>query len=483
MNYRMIINMLGKILLIMAALMIPSIIIAIFGNEEDALAMLYSALITGGIGLLMLLIKPKSTVIYAKEGFVTVALSWVLMSMLGALPFVFGGICTSYIDAVFETASGFTTTGASILSNMETIPKGIGFWRIFIIFIGGMGVLVFVMAVLPLSKERSMHIMRAEVPGPSVGKLVSKAKNTALILYSIYLVLMVVQAILLLFGGMDAYEAFTTAMSTAGTGGFCVTNQGLAGESQYCQTVCTVFMLIFAINFNMYFYVLVGKFGRAVKNEELRWFFGIYVAAVIIIAVDTVKLYSSFGEALHHAAFNAASVYSTTGFASFDFDKWSPLSKCIILLLMICGGCAGSTAGGIKTSRVIILIKNFGNELRRLVHPKYVQTLTLDCKAVDTRLVRAVQVFFSTMIGILLISVLLISANGYDFETNISAVFACLFNVGPGFAKVGPMCNFSHLSDVSKIVLTLDMLIGRLEIWPMLMLFTPATWRRRAGFR
>lgn len=483
MNYRMVLNMLGKILLTVAALMLLPLIIAVARHEREFIAFIYSILVTGGIGTACSLVKPKSTVIYAKEGFTTVALAWVLMSVLGSLPFLFSGTCKSIIDAVFETASGLTTTGATILSEIESLPHGIGFWRVFIIFIGGMGVLVFVMAILPLSKERSMHIMRAEVPGPVVGKLVSKARISAIILYSIYIALMLLQAILLLFGGMTPYAAFTTALSTAGTGGFCVTNAGLIAESYYCQTVCTVFMLVFAINFNLYFYLLLRKFGQVVKNEELHWFFAIYVIAVAIISIDTAKLYPSFGLSVHHAAFNAASVYSTTGFASFDFNTWPPLSKCVLLLLMACGGCAGSTAGGIKTSRIVILLKNFSNELRRLIHPKYVQTLSIDKHPVDPRLVSAVQVFFSAMMGILFVSILLISINGYDFETNISSVFACLFNVGPGLALAGPTSNFGFFSDFSKVVLTIDMLIGRLEIWPMLLLFVPSTWRRRAGYR
>lgn len=467
----------------MAALMLPSLLIAIFGGEGDVFAMLYSMAITAGSGGLMQLVKPKNTAFFAKEGFVLVALAWVSMSLLGALPFMFSGAFTNYIDAVFETTSGFTTTGATVLGDIDGLPHGLGFWRCFIIFIGGMGVLVFVMAVLPLAKERSMHIMRAEVPGPSVGKLVAKAKNTALILYAIYLTLMLIETVLLLFGGMSAYKAITTAMSTAGTGGFMVTNLGLIGESAYCQTVCTVFMIVFAVNFNLYFYILIRKLGLVVKNEELRWFFFIYFIAVAIIVLNTSNMYKNLGEAIHHAAFNAASIYSTTGFASLDFDKWPSLSKSVLLLLMLCGGCAGSTAGGIKTSRVMILTKNIRNEMRRLAHPKYVQTLKVDGRPVEDSVVRAVQVYFFAIIALVFASVLLVSINGYDLTTNISAVFACIFNVGPGFNAVGPLCSYADMSNLSKLVLTLDMLIGRLEIWPMLMLFVPSTWRRRAGFR
>lgn len=480
----MVINMLGKILLIMAALMIPPAIIALITRGGDFPAMLFSTLITGAVGGLMLLVKPKNNAFFAKEGFVVVALAWVMMSVLGALPFLFGGVFTSFLDAVFETASGFTTTGATVIAgDVGALPHGIGFWRCFIIFIGGMGVLVFVMAVLPLSKERSMHIMRAEVPGPSVSKLVAKAKNTAIILYGIYFALMLVESVFLLAGGMGAYEAVTTAMSTAGTGGFAVMSEGLAGESAYCQTVCTVFMLIFAVNFNIYFYILIRRMGLAVKNEEIRWFLGIYAVAVVLITINIFNRYASFGEALHHAAFNAASIYSTTGFASADFDSWPTFSKCILLMLMVCGGCAGSTAGGIKTSRVMIIVKNWWNEMRKLAHPKYVQTLKVDGKPVLDSVVRAVLVYFAAIMIIIFVSMLVVSINGYDLETTVSSVFACIFNVGPGFGAVGPMCNFSHMSDLSKAVLALDMLIGRLEIWPMLILLSPSTWKRRAAFR
>ncbi len=479
----MVFNMLGKIVLSAAALMLLPVIISACSGASDLFALLLSALITAGIGGLLLLIKPKSNAIYAKEGFVIVALSWLAMSLLGALPFLLGGIFPSYLDCVFETASGFTTTGATVCTAISAIPHGIGFWRCLIIFVGGMGVLVFVMAVMPLSKERSMHIMRAEVPGPSVGKLVAKAKNTALILYAIYFCLMVIEAIFLLFGGMSAYEAFTTAMSTAGTGGFMVLDEGMIGLSPYLQTVATVFMLIFAVNFNLYFYIILRKLGVVVKNEELHWFLGIFVICITLITFNIRHLYGSLGEALHHAAFNGASIYSTTGFASFDFDKWPTLSKCILLLMMLLGGCAGSTAGGIKTSRFIILVKNGWNELRRLAHPKYVHALRLDNKPVPETVVRSVLVYFSVIIALVFASVLLVSFDGYSFEATVSSVFACIFNVGPGFSAVGPVENYAHFSDFSKIVLTLDMLIGRLEIWPMLLLFSPSTWRKRSMYR
>ena len=339
------------------------------------------------------------------------------------------------------------------------------------------------MAVLPLSKERSMYLMRAEVPGPSVGKLVAKAKDTALILYSIYFALMVLMAVMLLFGGMNVYEAFTTALSTAGTGGFMVYDAGFIGLSPYLQTVTTVFMLLFAVNFNLYYYILMRRIGDVTHNEELRWFLGIFFAAVLTMTVANIGQFGSFGESLHHTAFNAASVYSTTGFASVDFDKWPTISKCIMLLLMVCGGCTGSTAGGIKTSRVAILVKNAFNELRRFAHPKYVRSLKLDGKVVSEPVVRSVTVYFSVIIGIIIVSIILVSANGFDFESSLSAVFACIFNIGPGFHAFGPTASFAPLSNFSKLVLTFDMLAGRLELWPLLLLFVPSTWKKRAVYK
>lgn len=484
MNFRLVLNMLGKILLIMAALMLLPAVVSVCSGGTDLLAILASAAITAAVGGGMLLLKPKDTTFFAKEGFVVVALAWVVMSLLGALPFMFGGVFTNYMDAVFETASGFTTTGATVLSGgISAIPHGIGFWRCFIIFIGGMGVLVFVMAVLPLSKERSMYLMRAEVPGPSVGKLVAKAKDTALILYSIYFALMVLMAVMLLFGGMNVYEAFTTALSTAGTGGFMVYDAGFIGLSPYLQTVTTVFMLLFAVNFNLYYYILMRRIGDVTHNEELRWFLGIFFAAVLTMTVANIGQFGSFGESLHHTAFNAASVYSTTGFASVDFDKWPTISKCVMLLLMVCGGCTGSTAGGIKTSRVAILVKNAFNELRRFAHPKYVRSLKLDGKVVSEPVVRSVTVYFSVIIGIIIVSIILVSANGFDFESSLSAVFACIFNIGPGFHAFGPTASFAPLSNFSKLVLTFDMLAGRLELWPLLLLFVPSTWKKRAVYK
>ena len=470
--------MLGKILLIMAALMLLPAVVSVCSGGTDLLAILASAAITAAVGGGMLLVKPKDTTFFAKEGFVVVALAWVVMSLLGALPFMFGGVFTNYMDAVFETASGFTTTGATVLSGgISAIPHGIGFWRCFIIFIGGMGVLVFVMAVLPLSKERSMYLMRAEVPGPSVGKLVAKAKDTALILYSIYFALMVLMAVMLLFGGMNVYEAFTTALSTAGTGGFMVYDAGFIGLSPYLQTVTTVFMLLFAVNFNLYYYILMRRIGDVTHNEELRWFLGIIAFAVLTIAVDIRNLYGGVGHALRYSFFQVTSIISTTGFATADFNLWPEYSKFLLVLLMFVGGCAGSTAGGLKVSRVMLLFKSCMIEVKKMLRPRCIEEVRLDGKPVDGQTVYNALTYFTFYIIILLIAGLIVSLDGLDFTTNFTAALSCLSNVGPGLSLVGPTGSFAIFSPLSKIVLMICMLLGRLEIFPLLLLFVPFTWR------
>lgn len=479
MNYRMIINMLGKILLAYAALMLPALAVSLIYAQGDATAFLLSMAAAGLAGAGLLLIKPRRRDIYAREGFALVALTWMLMGVFGALPFIFSGALTNPLDAIFETVSGLTTTGASTVRDVEALPMGLGFWRCFIIFIGGMGVLVFVLAIMPLAKERSMHIMRAEVPGPSVGKLVSKTKNTAIILYSIYIGLTLLQTALLMAGGMPAYDAITTAFSVAGTGGFSIKNASMGAYSDYCQTVCTVFMLLFAMNFNLYYFILIRKFRIAAKSEELRWFVLIYAAGVAMIVLNIMSLYDSFGEALHDAAFQSASIYSTTGLTTTNFDEWPTFSKSVLLMLMMLGGCAGSTAGGIKTSRTIILFKSTVHEVRRLIHPRSVSAIRLEGRPVDDSMIKATQIYMSTLIGIIAVSILLVSIEGKDFMTCFSGVWACIFNIGPGFNAVGAARNYADLSGLSKLVLIFDMLLGRLEIWPLLTVFAPGAWRRR----
>ena len=483
MNFRMIGQVVGRVLCIEAALMLLPMIAAVI-YDESPVPFLITIGITGGIGLVMWRVRAKSGGITARDGFLIVGLSWIAMSLLGAIPFVLTGDIPNYIDALFETISGLTTTGASVVTSPESMTRGGMFWRLFTHWIGGMGILVFVLAVLPMSGNRSMHIMRAEVPGPTVGKLVPRIRKTASILYLLYIALTLVETVLLIAGGMSFYDALLHSFATAGTGGLSTRALSIGYyNSAYIDIVVGVFMILFGANFSLYYLILLGNIRTALRNEELRWFLGIFFAAVLTMTVANIGQFGSFGESLHHTAFNAASVYSTTGFASVDFDKWPTISKCIMLLLMFCGGCTGSTAGGIKTSRVAILVKNAFNELRRFAHPKYVRSLKLDGKVVSEPVVRSVTVYFSVIIGIIIVSIILVSANGFDFESSLSAVFACIFNIGPGFHAFGPTASFTPLSNFSKLVLTFDMLAGRLELWPLLLLFVPSTWKKRAVYK
>ncbi|MBQ3132328.1 MAG: TrkH family potassium uptake protein [Clostridia bacterium] len=479
MNYRMISRMLGMALLTEAVLMIPSLIIALYHGES---ILGFSAAIGCmlALGLAGLSRKPESHDIYAREGFVTVSLCWIVLSALGALPFYIEGITPTYVDALFETVSGFTTTGASILPAVEGLPYGILFWRSFTHWIGGMGVLVFMMAVLPLADNRSMHIMRAEVPGPVVGKLVPRAKDSALILYGIYVALTIIEVIFLLFGGMPLFDAFVHAMGTAGTGGFGIKNNSIAYyNSAYIDVVISVFMLLFSINFNLYFFVLLGNIRAVAKNEELRWFLCIVGAAVLAIALNIRDLYGSFGEAVRYSLFQVGTVVSTTGYSTADFNQWPELSRALLVGLMLMGACAGSTGGGMKVSRIMILIKSASCEIRRMMHPRSVNLVKLEGKSVSDEVVRNTLIFFVMYMFLIVVSTVLVACfDECSFTTNLTSVIACISNIGPGLEAVGPMGNFGFFSPISKIVLTLNMLIGRLEIFPMIMLFHANTWKR-----
>ena len=424
-------------------------------------------------------VKPYSDVIYAKDGFVVVSLGWVLMSMIGALPFVLSGDIPHYIDALFETVSGFTTTGASILEDVEGLSRGCMFWRSFTHWIGGMGVLVFIMAVLPMSGEHSMHIMRAEVPGPTVGKLVPRVRQTAKILYLIYIAMTLLEMLLLLLGGMDFYDALLHAFATAGTGGFSTRAASIAAfDSLYLEMVIAVFMVLFGVNFNLYFLLLIGRWKDALKSEELHWYLGIIVASVMAIALGIGKMYGGLATGLRHAFFYVASITSSTGFGTVDFVTWPEYCKWIIVMLMFCGACAGSTGGGIKTSRVIILFKNVACEIRQMIHPRTVTRVQLDGKRVDADGLKAVSTFFTSFMLLLITGSFLVSLDGYDMATNFSAVLSSLSNIGPGMSLIGPTGNYNIFSYGSKLVLTVMMLIGRLEIFPILILFSPSTWKK-----
>lgn len=457
-------------------LLIPLITAALYG-ESCITAILLSIAVCLAVGGLLILKKPKNTELYSREGFVIVSMSWIVLSLFGALPFFFSGAIPNFIDALFETVSGFTTTGASILSEVESMPKAMLMWRSFTHWVGGMGVLVFIMAFIPLSGGQNIHIMKAESPGPSVSKLVPRVKTTALILYSIYFVLTLTEFVLLLFGGMTVFEALNTALATAGTGGFGIKNDSLGGYSPYIQIVVTVFMVMFAINFSSYYFIISGKLKEAF-NKEVRVFLTIVLSAIAIITFNVRGLFDSIGEALRHVSFTVASIISTTGFSTVDFDLWPELSKTIIVLLMLVGGCAGSTGGGIKVTRIIILVKGLAKELEVMIHPKQLKKITVDSKPIEHEIVRSVNSYMVCYVLLFMASALIISVDGHDLITNFTAVSAAVNNIGPGLELVGPTQNFSFFSPLSKLVLIFDMLAGRLELFPMLLLFSRATWKK-----
>ena len=481
MNYSMIKYTLGWLLMFMGVFFTVPLITAAIYWEPAFFSFLIMIAISVGLGLLMTLKKPKNSTLYAKEGFVIVSASWILLSLFGALAFVLSGATTNFVDALFESASGFTTTGASIFGDVESLPRSVLMWRSFSHWIGGMGVLVFIMAFLPLSGGQNMHIMRAESPGPEVSKLVPRVKKTALILYVIYFMLTFIMFALLLFFDMDVFEAINTAFSTAGTGGFGFRNDSCASFTAAQQIVITVFMLLFSINFNSYYLVLRLKFKDAL-NSEVRAFLLIVSVAVGIITADLwINLTTEFDsvwEALRHAAFTVSSLISTTGFSTVDFNLWPALSQTMLVIVMFIGACAGSTGGGIKVSRILILFKGMSRELRTIVHPRQVKKITIDGKPVDREVTRSVNAYITTFVVVFTLSLLAISFEEKDLITNFTAVTATINNVGPGLGGVGPTSNFADFTAFSKLVFTFDMLAGRLELFPMLILFSPSTYKR-----
>ncbi len=484
MNKKMIFYMLGKIIQLEAALMVPAIVCAfVYGETKIVLSFAVTMLFALVAGFfLTFTANPKDKTIFAKEGFVIVALAWIVMSAVGALPFVISGEIPSYVDAFFETVSGFTTTGSSILTNVEIMSKGLLFWRSFTHWVGGMGVLVLVMAILPSETGRTIHIIRAEMPGPVIGKLVPKVRSTAKILYLIYMVISAVEVVFLLFGGMSLFESLVHMFGTAGTGGFGIKADSIGGYSPYLQWVITVFMLIFGVNFNIYYFILAKKFKAAIKSEEL-WF---YIIAVVtcssVIAVNifnNVSQMNTVAESIRHAAFQVASIVTTTGYATVDFNLWPGLSKTLILALIFMGSCAGSTAGGFKISRIIMLFKSIKANLRHSLHPRSVDAVRFEGKNLDIETVSSVKSYLVIYIFCFVIILLLISFNGFSIETNFSAAATCFNNVGPGFDMIGPVGSFADFSSFSKLVLSAAMLLGRLEIYPMLLLFSPSIWIKR----
>lgn len=476
MNYRVISYILGWVLAIEGLFLAVSAAVGGMYGERAALSFLYAALICAALGLPAILKKPRRMAFFMKEGFVTVALCWIVLSIFGALPFVFSGEIPRFTDALFETVSGFTTTGASVVPDVEVLSHCTLFWRSFTHWIGGMGVLVFLLAILPLAGGSQMYLMQAESPGPSVGKLVPKTRHTALILYALYILLSIVEFILLLGGGMTVFDAVTTTFGTAGTGGFGIRNSSIADFSPYVQWVVAVFMMLFGINFNLYFLVLIGRGRQALKSEELRTYLGVIAAATLLIVLNTRAAGVRLSETVRHAFFQVSSIITTTGFATCDFDLWPSLSKCVLVLLMLIGACAGSTGGGIKISRVLILIKRAGEELHKFIFPNSVTKIRLEKKILDREVVHTTSAFLIVYVFIFAISTLLVSAEGHDLETCFTAVAATFNNIGPGLSVVGPTRNFGFFSDFTKYVLIFDMLAGRLELFPMLILFSPRTW-------
>ncbi len=484
MNYKMIRYILGTILKVEALLMCLPALVAFWYGEGDLLPFLVTILVASGLGLGLALKRPQNTVIYAREGFVITSLSWIVMSLVGALPFRLAGAIPHYIDAVFETVSGFTTTGASILTDVEAMGRGLLFWRSFTHWVGGMGVLVFLLAIVPLAGGRSVHIMRAESPGPVVGKLVPKVRDTAMILYGIYITMTVVLIALLLLGGMPLYDSAVHAFGTAGTGGFGIWGDSIAHyDSAYIDVVLSIGMVLFGVNFNIYYLLLMGKVKSILRSEELRWYLGIIAGATLLIAWNTLSRWGGILQSLRYAFFQVASVITTTGFATADFNLWPELSRMLLLVLMLVGACAGSTGGGMKVSRLIIMLKSAKREISRMLHPRSVYTLQFEGKPLEDQTIHNVFTYFFILVFLVIASVLLVSLDNMDFDSTFSAVLACINNIGPGLGIVGPMGSYAALSPLSKLVLILDMLLGRLEIFPMLMLFAPSVWigKRRRG--
>jgi len=478
MNYRIIFHTLGWVLNIESVCMLLPLACACIYKESDVFAFLISIGLCLILGVPLVLKKPKSRSMYAKEGFVIVALSWIVMSVFGALPFMITGAIPSFADAFFETVSGFTTTGASILTDVEALSKSLMFWRCFTHWIGGMGVLVFLVALLPLCGGSNLHLMRAESTGPSVSKLVPKIGATAKILYGIYTVITLIQIVLLLFSGMGVYESLTISFATAGTGGFSMKNSSMSEYSSYVQIVVTIFMILFGVNFSVYYLILIRRFKEAFSSSEVKAYILVIAASTLVIAINILHMFDSFGEALKHSAFQVGSIITTTGFMSNDFDKWPELSKVILVMLMFIGACAGSTGGGLKISRMLIILKTVTKELRIAVHPKRVHKISMNGRTVEHETIRTVNVYIMSFAFLYALSLLIISVDNFDFTTNFTAVAATINNVGPGLGGVGPTSNFSAYSALSKIILSFDMLAGRLEMFPLLMLFSPYTYKK-----
>ncbi len=473
MNYSMIRYILSSVLTMEGIFLLLPCLVAAYYGEGEGLSFLIVAGVSLFIGVIGRLRKPKKNTFYAKEGFVTVTLSWILLSLVGAIPFYVSSEFPTYVDALFETISGFTTTGASVLSDVEVLAHCTLFWRCFTHWIGGMGVLVFLMAILPLTGSNNMHLMRAESPGPAVDKLVPKVKSTAMILYGIYVALTFAEVILLLLAGMPLFESVTLSFSTAGTGGFGLLNSSAASYSMSVQIILIVFMLLCAMSFNIYYLILTKRTKEALANEELRWFIGIVSVTSILIALNIKDSFATFGAAFQSALFQVSSIITTTGFASTDFNLWPQFSKMLLLVVMFIGACAGSTGGGFKISRIIILFRSIKNEIICISHPRTIKKIHMNGRVLPDSVVKAVHCYLATYVLVFIVSVVLVSLNNFDTTTTVTSVLTTLSNAGPGYEIVGPTGNFGSFSAFSKIVLMFDMLIGRLELFPLLIFLTP----------
>lgn len=483
MNYKMMCRLLGLILAAEAVFMIPALLIGLFSGEERtviAFALSIAVLLVAATVLHLLSRKARKG-FYAKEGLVSVGVSWILMSAFGCLPFVFSGDIPNYLNALFEMVSGFTTTGASVVADVEALSRGCLYWRSFSHWVGGMGVLVFLLAIVPVSEKNdgfTMHLLRAESPGPDVGKLMPKMRKTATALYLTYIGLTLLNFIFLVAGDMPLFDAVCTAFGTAGTGGFGIKNDSMAGYSPYIQTVTGVFMLLFGVNFSCYYLILLGKLRAVLRDEELRLYLGIVGAGVLLIFLNLQGVFASSGESLRHSFFQVSSIITTTGFATADFDLWPGFSKAILLGLMMVGACAGSTGGGLKCARLLLLIKGVRRNISQTLHPQKVQVVRVNDRVMDEKILANTNSYFAAYMLIIVVSYLLVSLDGQSLETDLSAVISCINNIGPGFDAVGPTVNYAFYSPLAKIVLILDMLLGRLEIFPILVLLSRHTWKR-----
>ncbi len=480
MNYKTVLYMVGRILQIEGFLLLLPLAVILIYKESCSMAFIITVILALVLGFTVTRIfKKNDQMIFAREGFAIVSLAWVMMSAIGALPFYISREIPNFADAFFETVSGFTTTGASILQDVEAMSKGLLFWRSFTHWVGGMGVLVFIMAIFPQESGRSIHIMRAEMPGPIVGKLVPRIRDTAKLLYLIYIAMTAVEVVFLLAGGMSLFESLVHSFGTAGTGGFGIKASSIGGYSPYIQWVITIFMLLFGVNFNLYYLVLIKRFRSAFKSSELWCYFGIVLASVTAIAFNIYPLYQNISEVIRASSFQVASIITTTGYATVDFNLWPAMSKTILIVLMFIGGCAGSTAGGIKVSRVILGFKSVLKDLKKMLHPRSVGTVRYEGKTLEQSTVNGITGYFTVYFLIFFAIILLISFEPYDFETLFSAVAACFNNVGPGMSLVGPNANYSFFSAFSKYLLSFAMLFGRLEIYPMLLALTPSFWKKK----